>query len=54
MRVTFDEMNHTPKAVRAHYAAYARWLAAQPSEVMRSRREEAEVIFRRVRSESVV
>lgn len=34
--------------VRAHYEAYARWLARQPAEVMRARREEAEMIFRRV------
>jgi uncharacterized circularly permuted ATP-grasp superfamily protein len=44
----FDEMYAVQGEVRAHYAAYARWLAAQPSDVMRSRREEAEVIFRRV------
>jgi uncharacterized circularly permuted ATP-grasp superfamily protein len=42
----FDEMNSAPGVVREHYAAYARWLAAQPVEVMRSRREEAELIFR--------
>jgi uncharacterized circularly permuted ATP-grasp superfamily protein len=34
--------------VRPHYAAYARWLLAQDPQVMQSRREEAEVIFRRV------
>ncbi|MBV8619377.1 MAG: circularly permuted type 2 ATP-grasp protein [Curvibacter sp.] len=34
--------------VRAHYEAYARWLARQPDEVMKARREEAEMIFRRV------
>jgi uncharacterized circularly permuted ATP-grasp superfamily protein len=44
----FDEMNSAPGVVREHYAAYARWLAAQPVDVMRSRREEAELIFRRV------
>ena len=44
----FDEMHAAPDAVRAHYAAYARWLAEQPDEAMRSRREEAEMIFRRV------
>jgi uncharacterized circularly permuted ATP-grasp superfamily protein len=44
----FDEMNASPEQVRAHYENYARWLAQQPEEVMRSRREEAEVIFRRV------
>ncbi|MFD0666412.1 circularly permuted type 2 ATP-grasp protein [Ramlibacter sp. MAHUQ-53] len=35
-------------AVRPHYEAYARWLARQPQEVMQARREEAEMIFRRV------
>jgi len=34
--------------VRAHYEAYAQWLSKQPDDVMRSRREEAEMIFRRV------
>ncbi len=36
------------EGVRAHYDSYARWLARQPAEVMRARREEAEMIFRRV------
>ncbi|MFM8901454.1 MAG: circularly permuted type 2 ATP-grasp protein [Burkholderiales bacterium] len=44
----FDEMHATDKAVRAHYATYDRWLAGQPGDVMRARREEAEMIFRRV------
>ena len=48
MRPSFDEMQATPEAVREHYASYGRWLARQPAEVMRSRREEAEMIFRRV------
>jgi uncharacterized circularly permuted ATP-grasp superfamily protein len=34
--------------VREHYRAYAEWLARQPHEVMQARREEAEMIFRRV------
>lgn len=34
--------------VRGHYRTYAQWLGRQPQEMMRSRREEAEVIFRRV------
>ncbi|MBL8326037.1 MAG: circularly permuted type 2 ATP-grasp protein [Rubrivivax sp.] len=33
---------------RAHYRTYQQWLARQSGEVMRSRREEAEMIFRRV------
>jgi uncharacterized circularly permuted ATP-grasp superfamily protein len=48
MRTAFDEMYSTPDVVRRHYGAYARWLGAQPIDVMRARREEAEVIFRRV------
>jgi uncharacterized circularly permuted ATP-grasp superfamily protein len=48
MSASFDEMHVSPDAVREHYAAYQRWLARQPGDVMRSRREEAEVIFRRV------
>jgi Uncharacterized conserved protein len=34
--------------VRPHYRSYADWLAHQPHETMRSRRDEAEMIFRRV------
>ena len=36
------------QGVRDHYLAYAEWLGQQPQDVMRSRREEAEMIFRRV------
>ena len=34
--------------MREHYDGYDRWLKEQPPQVMRTRREEAEVIFRRV------
>jgi uncharacterized circularly permuted ATP-grasp superfamily protein len=50
----FDEMySKFPAAgeagqVRDHYRAYARWLQAQDPQTMAARREEAEVIFRRV------
>jgi len=50
----FDEMySRLPAAgeageVRDHYLAYARWLQAQEPQTMAARREEAEVIFRRV------
>ncbi len=44
----FDEMHATSTSVRPHYAAYDAWLARQPRDVMRARREEAEMIFRRV------
>jgi uncharacterized circularly permuted ATP-grasp superfamily protein len=36
------------QGVRDHYRGYAQWLSRQPQEVMRQRREEAEMIFRRV------
>ena len=48
MKTAFDEMRTAGGAVREHYRTYDRWLAAQPAELMRMRREEAEVIFRRV------
>jgi uncharacterized circularly permuted ATP-grasp superfamily protein len=44
----FDEMYRQEQEVRAHYATYAQWLAAQPADVMLTRREEAAMIFRRV------
>jgi uncharacterized circularly permuted ATP-grasp superfamily protein len=48
MRPSFDEMHATSATVRDHYKTYDRWLASQPRDLMRSRREEAEMIFRRV------
>ncbi|GAB3762708.1 circularly permuted type 2 ATP-grasp protein [Ramlibacter monticola] len=36
------------QGVRDHYRTYAEWLSRQSHEMMRSRREEAEMIFRRV------
>jgi uncharacterized circularly permuted ATP-grasp superfamily protein len=48
MRPSFDEMQATSTTVRDHYKTYDRWLARQPRDLMRSRREEAEMIFRRV------
>ncbi len=36
------------QGVRAHYERYAAWLARQPQPVMQARRDEAEMIFRRV------
>jgi uncharacterized circularly permuted ATP-grasp superfamily protein len=45
----FDEMYAVlPDQVREPYRAYARWLAEQSGDVMQQRREEAELIFRRV------
>ena len=53
---TFDEMVAklpygdlaNGSQVREHYQAYAQWLAGQSTETMAHRREEAEMIFRRV------
>ena len=44
----FDEMRDHNEVVRGHYKNYSDWLAHQTDAVMRSRRDEAEVIFRRV------
>ncbi|PZQ74096.1 MAG: hypothetical protein DI563_13185, partial [Variovorax paradoxus] len=48
----FDEMYerlpYAGAAIRQHYQRYDQWLAKQAPEVMNSRREEAEMIFRRV------
>ena len=48
MKVSFDEMQAGAGAVREHYRGYDQWLARQPQDVMAARREEAEMIFRRV------
>jgi len=48
MPPSFDEMRISGSEVRDHYRTYERWLQAQPQELMRDRREEAEMIFRRV------
>ena len=47
-RPLFDEMNASGSSVRTHYADYQRWLVQQSPDVMQARREEAEMIFRRV------
>ncbi|MEW6707978.1 MAG: circularly permuted type 2 ATP-grasp protein [Pseudomonadota bacterium] len=48
MTPSFDEMHATSTTVREHYRRYDRWLAQQPRDAMQARREEAEMIFRRV------
>jgi len=48
MRPSFDEMQADSTTVRPHYKAYDQWLARQPRDSMQARREEAEMIFRRV------
>ncbi len=44
----FDEMHVASGDARKHYESYDRWLKRQSAEVMKARREEAEMIFRRV------
>ena len=48
MKSAFDEMHTASQAVRPHYQVYGDWLQRQADEAMRSRRHEAEMIFRRV------
>ncbi len=48
MHTRFDEMHPVEGLVREHYRLYEKWLKAQPHELMRDRRDEAEMIFRRV------
>ncbi|MDO5694017.1 MAG: circularly permuted type 2 ATP-grasp protein [Pseudomonadota bacterium] len=44
-----DGRSYEPdRAIRPHYRAYAEWLRAQSLDTMRARRDEAEMIFRRV------
>jgi uncharacterized circularly permuted ATP-grasp superfamily protein len=44
----FDEMHGAGDAVRAPYAEIARWLAATPREQLERKRQEAELLFRRI------
>jgi uncharacterized circularly permuted ATP-grasp superfamily protein len=48
MKTPFDEMHSVTQEVREQYRVYDEWLQRQSSETMRSRRSEAEMIFRRV------
>ncbi|MDO8375956.1 MAG: circularly permuted type 2 ATP-grasp protein, partial [Aquabacterium sp.] len=48
MKPSFDEMQAGAGTVRPHYSGFDRWLQAQPPAVMAARRDEAEMIFRRV------
>ena len=51
MKPRFDEMQATTGAqagVRPHYQGFDRWLQQQSAELMAARRDEAEMIFRRV------
>src|SRR3954464_1420387 len=44
----YEQLPYSGAAIRQHYKRYDQWLPKQPGEVMRARREEAEMIFRRV------
>jgi uncharacterized circularly permuted ATP-grasp superfamily protein len=48
MKSSFDEMHTQAMGVREQYRVYAEWLNRQPRETMHARRDEAEMIFRRV------
>jgi uncharacterized circularly permuted ATP-grasp superfamily protein len=48
MQHPFDEMHDAAGGLREHYRVYERWRERQPAAEMQARREEAEVIFRRV------
>jgi uncharacterized circularly permuted ATP-grasp superfamily protein len=48
MQPPFDEMRDGGQQAREHYRVYERWLNEQPADLMRDRRAEAEMIFRRV------
>jgi uncharacterized circularly permuted ATP-grasp superfamily protein len=48
MKPSFDEMLAADRQVRDHYRVYDGWLQRQPGATMQARREEAEMIFRRV------
>jgi len=48
MKSPFDEMHSTAAEVREQYRRYKAWLDRQPGATMQARREEAEMIFRRV------
>ncbi|EHR71629.1 hypothetical protein BurJ1DRAFT_2806 [Burkholderiales bacterium JOSHI_001] len=53
MKLSFDEMQTLASGgaipgIRKHYREYQAWLNEQPAELMHARRDEAEMIFRRV------
>ena len=46
-QLPYEFFTHGAK-IRDHYKIYDEWLARQPGDMMAKRREEAEMIFRRV------
>jgi uncharacterized circularly permuted ATP-grasp superfamily protein len=48
MAAAFDEMRGLDGAVRPAYAGLAEWLAAMPAEALARKRQEADILFRRI------
>ncbi|MDP2805173.1 MAG: circularly permuted type 2 ATP-grasp protein [Gallionellaceae bacterium] len=48
MTNAYDEMYTANKSVRESYRSYAEWLQASPAEVIKRKREEADIAFHRV------
>src|SRR6516164_6324848 len=48
MAVAFDEMNGPDGELRAAYSELSRWLKETPSDALEYRRQEAELLFRRI------
>src|SRR5215510_16393518 len=48
MAVAFDEMNGKGGELRAAYRELSRWLKETPAEALEYRRQEAELLFRRI------
>ena len=44
----FDEMHLSDATVRNVYASYTQWLKSIPADQLESKRQEAEILFRRV------
>src|SRR3954464_4185683 len=48
MTIAFDEMNGRGGAVRPAYQELSRWLKETPADALEYRRQEAELLFRRI------
>ena len=48
MAVAFDEMNGAEGEIRPAYHELANWLGQIPSDMLQTRRKEAELLFRRI------
>ena len=54
MAAAFDEMNGPGGDVRSAYQELSRWLKETSAEALEYRRQEAELLFRRIDRKSVV